>query len=352
MISENAKAPAPWLKPECEPGLVSVIVPTFNRARLIGETLDSVFGQTYRPLEIIVVDDESEDETAAVVEAWRASHEPMSGLTLQFHQQAKGGACVARNWGLQNSRGEYIQFLDSDDLLSADKIEAQVAAARQHPDSIISGPWEWFEVRGEATWRAEPSYFVHPEGDFIAQWLDGSYWATSCLLWPRVVIEKIGPWDESLAANQDGEFLFRAVQKGHPLMHCAKGKAHYRVYVSTPGSSMGTDNTRQRALSHMRILENLWDHLLERGAQEKYRTLVARAWYYLARRSVALAPIEAEDCFARFRLLAPNERIPGTFINRVATRLLGFRRKEQLAKWFRGKPRNWRCRTLARYSRS
>ena len=106
-----------WMTAECEPGLVSVIIPTYNRARLLVEAMDSVFAQTYRPIELIVVDDGSKNNTPQVLQEWAAAHarDPRFRMRI-FHEENKG-APVARNLGLIESRGEFIQFLDSDDLL-------------------------------------------------------------------------------------------------------------------------------------------------------------------------------------------------------------------------------------------
>src|ERR1700690_167760 len=94
---------------EFQPDLVSVIVPTCNRAHLIIRAMDSVFVQTYRPIELIVVDDGSMDDTAEVVEAW-ASQRHGGGFRVRLVCQPNHGAQVARNQGLRESGGEYIQF--------------------------------------------------------------------------------------------------------------------------------------------------------------------------------------------------------------------------------------------------
>ncbi len=102
---------------------VSCIVPAFNAERFLRQALDSVFAQTYRPLEVIVVDDGSTDATAAVAEA--------AGVVLL--RQENAGFLAARDAGLAAASGEYVAFLDADDLWVADKIERQVAALRANP---------------------------------------------------------------------------------------------------------------------------------------------------------------------------------------------------------------------------
>ncbi len=117
-----------WMAEECEAGLVSVVVPTYDRAGLLVEALDSVRAQTYRPIELLIVDDGSTDDTGGVVEEWRAACAGDDGLTVRYFRQENAGAPAARNRGLIESAGEYVQFLDSDDLLHPAKLAVHVPA--------------------------------------------------------------------------------------------------------------------------------------------------------------------------------------------------------------------------------
>ncbi|HTS19124.1 MAG TPA: glycosyltransferase family A protein [Verrucomicrobiae bacterium] len=109
------------------PPLVSVVIPTYNYGRYIGETIDSALSQTHSPLEIIVVDDGSTDDTQARVSTF-------ADRIRYIHQQNRG-LSAARNKGIQEARGEFIALLDSDDLWLPDKLQRQVAHALQHPDT-------------------------------------------------------------------------------------------------------------------------------------------------------------------------------------------------------------------------
>jgi glycosyltransferase involved in cell wall biosynthesis len=115
-----------------ERGLVSVIIPTYNRADLICQTLDSVVSQTYSRYEIIVVDDGSDDNTTEVLASWQ---ERTEDNCLQVFTAQHFGAPAARNLGLRKSRGEYIQYLDSDDLLLPGKLSDQVSYLEKHADA-------------------------------------------------------------------------------------------------------------------------------------------------------------------------------------------------------------------------
>jgi glycosyltransferase involved in cell wall biosynthesis len=110
--------------------LVSVIVPVYNRADVLGETLDSVLAQTYPNIELIVVDDGSKDDTPAVMARY-------AGRLIAIHQQNQGLA-AARNIGFARSRGKYVAWLDHDDVWMPEKISLQVAFMEQHPDVAIT----------------------------------------------------------------------------------------------------------------------------------------------------------------------------------------------------------------------
>ena len=113
-----------------EPGLVSVLIPTYNRDYILGAAIESVLAQTYRPIEIVVVDDGSNDNTPAIVERF--------GSLVRYIYQDNGGLAVARNTGLSVARGEFIAFQDSDDLWVPWKLQVQVALMRSFPEIAIS----------------------------------------------------------------------------------------------------------------------------------------------------------------------------------------------------------------------
>src|ERR1035437_9549587 len=112
---------------------VSVIVPNYNRASLIGGTLDNLLAQTLRPHEIIVGDDGSTDDSVAVIQQF--------GRAIHLIQQANRGPGAARNAGLAVTTGEFIQFQDSDDLLSLNKLEAQARVMEQTGADLVYSPF-------------------------------------------------------------------------------------------------------------------------------------------------------------------------------------------------------------------
>ncbi|MCS4122736.1 glycosyltransferase family A protein [Salinibacter ruber] len=122
-----------WINGEGVRGLVSVIIPTYNRGKLLDDAIKSVVDQTYRPIEICISDGNSSDSTSEVVAKWGKRLRSQEGLTIEFDQHPNRGASAARNEALLNSTGEFIQFLDSDDVLHHKKVEIHVSALHRYP---------------------------------------------------------------------------------------------------------------------------------------------------------------------------------------------------------------------------
>ncbi len=111
---------------------ISVVIPSYNRATLIGRAIESVLQQTYSNIEIIVVDDASTDETESVVK--RIKNDKLHYIKLKKN----GGACKARNVGIRASKGEYIAFLDSDDIWNTDKLEKQMKILQEKKAKVVA----------------------------------------------------------------------------------------------------------------------------------------------------------------------------------------------------------------------
>jgi glycosyltransferase involved in cell wall biosynthesis len=123
---------------------VSVIIPTYNRAHFLSETVHSVLGQSLEGVEVIIVDDGSIDSTRDVL----ADFDSVPNVRIFFRENR--GRSVARNFGIEQARGEYIMFLDSDDLLHSESLAALYAAAKANPDSrVIGGDWTYMYENGE-----------------------------------------------------------------------------------------------------------------------------------------------------------------------------------------------------------
>ena len=196
-----------WMPEDYVQGLVSVIVPTFNRAHMIFRALDSVFAQTYRPIELIVVDDGSTDDTQTVLSAWSEKHRS-ANFIIKLVVQSNRGAQFARNRGLRESYGEYIQFLDSDDELIDTKLAHQTRCLKETAVEYCYARTEGIDENGRSLgFQGAPRQAGRP-------WIAERAWHTSSPLLSRRVCLQVGPWNESLRAWQDYEYSARIKAAG------------------------------------------------------------------------------------------------------------------------------------------
>jgi glycosyltransferase involved in cell wall biosynthesis len=179
--------------------LVSIIIPTYNRSSSLIEAIDSVFKQTFRDFELIIVDDGSTDGTAEVLEKM--------GDRLIYQYQANQGVSAARNHGLRMARGRWIAFLDSDDLWLPKKLETQVGFFSDHPEAVICQTEEIWMRNGR---RVNP-HKKHRKysGDIFVPSLDLCLVSPSAVMIKREIFDLVGCFDETLPACEDYDLWLR-----------------------------------------------------------------------------------------------------------------------------------------------
>ncbi|MBN8834483.1 MAG: hypothetical protein BGO53_00910 [Sphingobacteriales bacterium 39-19] len=203
--------------------LVSVIIPTYNRDSLVKESIESVIAQTYRPIECIVVDDGSTDNTKEVVN--ELIKENTGSFTLKYIRQQNAGSQVARNTGTAAAKGAFIQYLDSDDLLYPDKIEKQVSFLNEHTNCDgVFGDWE------KGTIENKERIFAYKNDNLVEQFLAERCIANFAILMRSALIKKIGDWDITIKRNQEIDFHLRGVlaggRFGYASLNCGLWRVH------------------------------------------------------------------------------------------------------------------------------
>lgn len=252
--------------------LVSVVIPAYNSSAYIGQTLASVLGQTHRPVEIIVVDDGSTDDTIAEASLYK-------NQGVRVLSNPKKGACAARNFGYSNSHGEFIQFLDADDILSPDKIERQLSqllASENHLTSLIHCRWGRFynENVNDVSWWG-PHELIKRDLK-PADWLIANHMSmTGCWLTPHILIEKGGLWDESLKKNQDGEFFSRLMTHADEVLYCDDVRVHYRSDIPT---SISKNKSREAGASTLQSIELIESYIFSLEKSDRARLTVANMY--------------------------------------------------------------------------
>ena len=220
------------------PPLVSVVIPCYNSARYLAETIESVRLQTYPRIEIIVVDDGSTDETARIARSHR----------VHYIYQANRGISAARNTGILHGHGKYVLFLDHDDRLLPRAVETGVKLLEKHPNCTVAVGEHWYIGPDGAAIGYSNKRAVGR--DHYEMLLEHNFVETPCsVLHRRSGLALTGVFDESLAVAEDHEFYLRTARQSCWVAHEAP-VAEYRLH----DSSLSSDAERMLEVSY-RVLE-------------------------------------------------------------------------------------------------
>lgn len=228
---------------------VSILIPCYNSEKWLAETLDCCLRQSYTNIEVILVDDGSTDNSLSIAREYEQKDSRIHVFT-----QPNSGGCKARNLAFEKSTGDYIMYLDADDLMSDNKIEVQMKRLEEEGDaySVAVCPWETFS-NGilPSTFNDRFFYKDYSSGlDLIEDaWYNGDWYVITCYLSPRQLIKEAGPWDERLTKIQDSEFFCRVISKATKILYCSDAKFYYRRgYVSVSSSNRYSEDKLRSAL--------------------------------------------------------------------------------------------------------
>jgi len=216
--------------------LVSIIMPVYNSENYVAAAIESILKQQYSHWELIIVDDGSTDKSFEIVSHYESSK-------IKLFQVKNGGAAAARNFGYLQSRGDFIKFFDSDDLINPSMIEQQVNLALQHSDSIISAKWgrfyandlSDFKLNKEDCWQNLPAL----------EWICSSWkYARSMtqpgiFLIPRQIIESAGLWNTKIHQLDDTEYFTRTILSSKNVIFSEKSTLFYRSGIKSSLSAKG-----------------------------------------------------------------------------------------------------------------
>jgi len=206
--------------------LVSIIIPVFNAEKWIAETLKSALAQTWPRKEIIVIDDGSTDNSLPIIRSFESKF-------VKIIEQQNTGPCVARNNAISYAQGDYIQYLDADDLLAPDKIAQQMERAEKGASSKVllsSSMGTFFYRYRKAVFRPNPLWQdMLPVEWLIQNYTKNAYLGIHAWLTSRKLTEIAGPWDDRLwKTDADGEYFCRVVSLSSEVRFFPKSKCYYR----------------------------------------------------------------------------------------------------------------------------
>lgn len=314
------------------PELVSVVVPCHNAAPFVAETLASVLAQTYPAVEAVVVDDASSDESWEVVQRFVREH-PHRVRATRLETNRGGG--YARNRGAEMARGEYLMFLDADDFIAPDGLEALVAAVRGVPGAIAAGDSCKVERGADGRWvRTDRDSRLPAEDpdEALRGWLEAAWVPTCSVLWRRDAYERTGGWDETLARNQDGDIAMRALALGTRVRRSPALVGFYRMHGDTRITVSRNFVAEGKLQSQIQVLERLVEMLRAQGRLAQFAGSLGRSYQAVALQGFQSGHTAlARQWLRRGRELAGPRPVSATPVGRLLERVLGMEGKERLA---------------------
>lgn len=310
------------------PGLVSVIIPVFNRTDQLGGAVHSVLVQDHRPVEILIVDDGSTDPDTAAALAMLANEH---AHCLRVLRRDNGGPGLARETGRIAARGEFLQYLDSDDVLLPGKFSVQVAALRADPSANVAYGITRFR-RADGTLATGPHKGTgERRAHMFPDFLNDRWWDTSTPLYRRSLCDSVGPWS-MLRLQEDWEYDCRVASMGGRLAYSDVEVSETRDHGEHRLSRQTSPEQFRAALAMGACAHELvWQHALRAELEAHYPDAVsryARSMFLLARQCGA-AGLERES--ARLLDLATEAAVASgagskqVAVYRWVSRLVGLR---------------------------
>jgi glycosyltransferase involved in cell wall biosynthesis len=252
--------------------LVSILIPAFNAEAWIADTIKSAISQSWPRKEIIVVDDGSSDQTLSIARRFASKD-------VTVVAQENQGAAAARNHAMSLSQGDYVQWLDADDLLSPDKIEKQMQAAGEIRNTriLISSEWGYFAYRNHRARFCPTSLWcdLSPIEWLLRKLNENLHMQTATWLTSRELANAAGTWNVKLLGDDDGEYFCRVILASEGVRFVPGPKVFYRVTPSTRLSHIGRSGKKMEAqvLSmqlHVKYIRSLEDSNRVRAACVTY----------------------------------------------------------------------------------
>lgn len=267
---------------------VSVILPTYNRAHLVGRAIQSVLNQTFQDLEIVVVDDASTDNSEEIVKNF-------SNPNIKYHRhESNRGANAARNTGISIAKGEYIAFNDSDDEWLPTKLEKQVIIIENTEDDIGIVYSGFYQIIGNVKSYVPSVSIKKKDGNIYKSLLYGNFVTTQTVLIKRECFEKVGFFDEELPRLQDWELWLR-ISKNYKFKFIDEPL----VIANLQPNSISNDRNALNVALKLIINKHFEDEELPSQIRSLHHLELARSLYFSGRKK------EAKVCYYKAVKLNP-----------------------------------------------
>lgn len=303
--------------------LVSVIIPCYNVQEYIEACLDSIFSQSYQNLEVIAVDNASSDNTLKILQTYKVTKEQ----DLIVVQERKRGAPAARNRGLRISSGDWVQFLDADDIILPEKIAHQIALIEHNKDiTLIVGSYLKHFINGNS---------ISFKNQITNPWLalpKGQMGITSSNLFRRKELLEIQGWDETRKSSQEYDLMFRLLCTSSEVFYDSKPLTIVREQVNSISNSDILGNNLRR----LDFLTEVKHYFLQKGFQQDYIESIEQEIFEELRRLYKLDSNEAmkqyRNAFPTPPKISPSQST-STLYSKIFN-LLGFRAAQSITYFY------------------
>lgn len=311
---------------------VSVIIPCYNAAAFVNRAVASVAAQDYADIELICVNDGSQDETLAVLQALCDTYK--SSFPFAVIDQRNSGASTARNHGLEHANGTYIQFLDSDDWLLPGKISTQVRLGEESglPDFIVGG---FARVKESGEIFHERMYSSSDQNRIWSLLLNTNLGNTVSNLFLAASVRKAGGWNVTLRSSQEYDLMFRLLKSGGTVVFDSTVQTYI---LERESGSISKSNAGKNALRYLDLRLRIREYLVElkdiKGiatANESIFDAIRSVYRYDRKEALRLFSVHLTETFQ------PPLRNGNGKVYRSMFRLLGFSATERLYSLVKGK---------------
>jgi len=253
-----------------ESPLVSIIISAYNAEKYVSQTIDSVLQQTYSKIEIIVVNDGSNDDTDRILKSY--------GNRIVIVNQENRGQDAALNNGYKHSTGDFIKFMDSDDLINPEMIENQIRTLAGSEEFVAYGEWSRFYNDDISSADFTPLDYWKDASpiDFLTSRPEGVMLQCGIMLLPRKIIEKSGLWDERLILFNDTEFFTRVLLQSKGVLFSSGARLYYRSGLS---GSISVQKSRKYFESTFLATKLIERTMLDLEDSHRVRLLIANTYF-------------------------------------------------------------------------